>query len=189
MHYFTSVAFNTRKSKLTPNMSDDEDDVVVLQVCANNGCMGVEDLVFDEEAGELYCGKCRDLFARASTEGFHLLLSQDDIDVVRLVFTAFDKDQKGYWTWEDFNLYQDSLEKCDEDPLQSSADLDEHFHSEYDITLKDAPPGSAHEGQFVVTRFDLEDMYGGYMYNNIPALRDDSEALCDAGFINFGSLE
>jgi hypothetical protein len=170
-------------------MSDDEDDVVVLQVCANNGCMDVEDLQFDEEAGELYCGKCRDLFSRAAKEGFHLLLSQDDIAVVKIIFAAFDKDKKNYWTWEDFNVFQDSLDKCDDDPLRSSAEMDELFHEEYDISLKEAPEDSAHAGQFVVTRFDLEDMYGGYLFNNIPALRDDSEALSDAGFINLGALE
>lgn len=170
-------------------MSDDEDDVVVLQVCASNGCMSVEELEFDEEAGELYCLKCRELFARAEKEGFHVLLSRDDFEVVRLIFRAFDKDNKDYWTWEDYNVFQDSLEKSTGDPLKSSNDLDDVFHGEFDITLREGPPGSAHEGQFVVSLEDLEDMYGGYLFNNVPALRDDSEALADAGIINLGALE
>lgn len=165
-------------------MSDDDDDVVVLRVCANTGCMGIDDLQFDEETGEMYCGKCRALFERAASEGFNILLNSDDVSVVRMIFDAFDKNGKGYWTYQDYNLFQDATEKCHDAPLASSEDLGAHFKKEYDLELTAADAEAS-----VVQLTDLENMYGGYLYNNIPALRDDSETLSDNGFIHLSVLE
>eukprot|EP00331_Platyophrya_macrostoma_P001289 CAMPEP_0176406474 /NCGR_PEP_ID=MMETSP0127-20121128/892_1 /TAXON_ID=938130 /ORGANISM="Platyophrya macrostoma, Strain WH" /LENGTH=167 /DNA_ID=CAMNT_0017785605 /DNA_START=52 /DNA_END=555 /DNA_ORIENTATION=- len=167
-------------------MSDDEnDDVVVMRVCARNGCVAMEDLEFDEETGEMYCASCRELFARAAKEGFHVLLSHEDLNTVELIFDAFDKGHKDHWTFEDFNLFQDAIEKCDGGPLETSEALASYFREEFDITLKHTDDN----GAAVVTRMDVEDMYGGYAYNNLPALTEDAEHLSEAGFINLSVLE
>ncbi|KAH9601447.1 hypothetical protein LSM04_001986 [Trypanosoma melophagium] len=164
-------------------MSDDEEDVLVLQVCANKQCLGIEDLEFDEESGEMYCVNCREMYARAEKEGFRILLSVDDKPLVNMIFKCFDGD-KGYWTHEDFKRFQDNTSHSSDTNIDSHIALKEFFKEEYDI---DIAPGVT--GEYVVQPRNLEDMYGGYLYNNINALHEDCDALEDAGMINTAILE
>ena len=170
-------------------MSDDEDDVVVLRVCHNRGCMGMEDLQFDEEVGEMFCARCRDLFSRALSEGFYVLLNEDDQAVAQTIFAAFDKGGKGFWTWSDFQDYLDravNRKSSQSNEVRSSEDLREYFEEEFDIKLQALDKaGGAH----AVTLRDLLNMYGGYLYNNVNALREDAEQLEEDGAINLSALE
>ena len=161
--------------------SDDEDDIVVMQVCNNTGCTSMNDVKYDVESDQMFCGECRALFMRAEKEGFHILLSRDDLALVEMIFDTFDSHQKGFWTFEDYNKYADETgENRDENVTVSSAeDLEEHFHAEYDINV---PAGE-------LTQRHLQNMYGGYMYNGQTALRDDAEVLGEKGLMSLAALE
>jgi hypothetical protein len=171
-------------------MSDDEDDVVVLRVCYSRGCVSMEDLQFDEEVGELFCAPCRALFARALKEGFSLLLNEDDRAVGLTIFTAFDSGRKGFWSFEDYQRFVDKATSKGRgggnDPICSDDELRDYFKEEYDINLERHGPGA---GEFAVTLQDLLDMYGGYQFNGMDALREDSENLEEGGSINLSALE
>ena len=170
-------------------MSDDEDDVVVLRVCHNRGCMGMEDLQFDEEVGEMFCAPCRSLFDRALKEGFAVLLNDDDRAVALTIFTAFDRGAKGFWTHSDFQDYLErtvnrkSHSSCE---VRSPEELQDYFQDEFDIRLERQ---HAAGDTYAVTLRDLLNMYGGYLYNNVNALREDAEQLEEDGSINLSALE
>ncbi|CBH14442.1 uncharacterized protein TEOVI_000101400 [Trypanosoma equiperdum] len=164
-------------------MSDDDDDVVVLQVCANKQCLGIEDLQFDEAMGEMYCANCRELYNRAAQEGFRILLSPEDVVLVRMIFDRFDNG-KGYWTHDDFVRFQESTLQDVETDINSHEALKEFFKDEYDIELT---PSSS--GEYNILPENLEEMYGGYAYNNINALHKDCDALESIGLINTAVLE
>lgn len=173
---------NAQFSVMSSQSSDEDDDVIVLRVCSNRHCQGIDDLQFDEETGESFCGCCRDLYARAETEGFRVLLSTDYLALVQLIFSRFDTDKKGYWDYRDWRTFQSMTSHPSPDEIDSAESLGEFFLEEYDITLggKCGP---------VVTVCDLENMYGGYIYNHIDALVEDSEALEEEGVINTEVLE
>nr|CCC92937.1 conserved hypothetical protein [Trypanosoma congolense IL3000] len=185
--YFYEGALNlcTRSGSIVgrQDMSDDEDDVIVLQVCANKQCLGIEDLEFDETTGEMYCAKCRELYDRAAREGFSILLSADDVDVVHMIFKRFDEG-KGWWTYKDFVRFLNSTQQPPETDINSQEDLKAFFKEEYDIDLA---LGSS--GEYVIRVKDLEEMYGGFAYNNINALHKDCDVLESAGLINTAVLE
>lgn len=164
--------------------SSDDEDVVVLQVCANRHCQGINDLEFDEETNQSYCGRCRALFARTEKEGFRILLSNDDLALVKLIFDHFDEKRRGYWTYKEWNAFQEATDRGAEEPIQSSSELQEFFLEEYDLTIADLGCDGP-----VVRLVDLENMYGGYLYNNVDALVEDSETLEDQNVINTGVLE
>ncbi|KEG14928.1 hypothetical protein DQ04_00251040 [Trypanosoma grayi] len=164
-------------------MSDDEEDVIVLQVCANKQCLGIEDLEFDEESGELYCASCRKLYARAEKEGFRLLLNAEDKPLVEMVFKCFDGG-KGYWNYKDFVRFYEHTGHSSETDIDSHERLQDFFKEEYDIEIT-----LGATGEYVVQQENLADMYGGYLYNNINALHADCDTLEDAGMINTAVLE
>ncbi|GET93027.1 hypothetical protein, conserved [Leishmania tarentolae] len=164
--------------------SSDDEDVVVLQVCANRHCQGIDDLEFDEETNQSYCGRCRALYARTETEGFRVLLSTDDLSLVKLIFDQFDENKRGFWTYKEWNAFQEATERGSDEPIDSSAALKEFFKEEYDIDI------SAHgRDEAVIVLVDLENMYGGYLYNNVDALVEDSEAMECQGLLHTGVLE
>ncbi|KAK7200937.1 hypothetical protein NESM_000152600 [Novymonas esmeraldas] len=164
--------------------SSDDEDIVVLQVCANRHCQGIDNLEFDVETNQSYCGRCRALYARTETEGFRILLSVDDLALVKLVFSHFDTKDLGFWTYKEWNTFQEVTDRGSEDPIASAQALKEFFKDEYDLDIsshgKDGP---------VVRLVDLENMYGGYLYNGIDALVEDSEAMESEGMLNTGLLE
>lgn len=164
--------------------SSDDEDVVVLQVCANRHCQGIDDLEFDEETSQSYCGRCRALYARTETEGFRVLLSNDDLSLVKLIFDQFDENSRGFWTYKEWNAFQEVTERGSDDPIESSSALKEFFKEEYDIDI--SPHGK--DGA-VVLLVDLENMYGGYLYNNVDALVEDSETMEYQGLLHTGVLE
>lgn len=164
--------------------SDDDDDVVVLQVCATKHCQGIDNLVFDEETNENYCGRCRALYARTATEGFRILLGEDDLALVKLIFKRFEQKESGYWTYNEWAEFQKCTGHSSGTTISSPEALQKLFKEEYDIDLSE----KAGKG-FVVTCTDLENMYGGYQYNHIEALVEDSDALEEAGVLHTGVLE
>lgn len=164
--------------------SDEDEDIVVLRVCANRGCHRTDNIEVDEETGELYCGYCRELFARTETEGFGILLTEVDRPLVRLIFNAFDEGKKGYWdykNWAKFQSFTDHPPDCE---IDSDTALKAFFATQYDIELR-----RNHLGVYVVTLDELEAMYGGFFFNHIDALNEDSAALEDGGVINTETLE
>ncbi|KAG5467086.1 hypothetical protein LSCM1_01267 [Leishmania martiniquensis] len=164
--------------------SSDDEDVVVLQVCANRHCQGIDDLEFDEETNQSYCGRCRALYARTETEGFRVLLSSDDLNLVKLIFDLFDRNRCGFWTYQEWNAFQEVTDRGADGPIESSSALKEFFKEEYDIEI------SAHgKDGAVILLVDLENMYGGYLFNNVDALVEDSEAMEDQGLLHTGVLE
>ena len=166
-------------------MSDsDDDDVVVLRVCATSGCMSITNLQFDEESNQFYCETCRELHKRALVEGFHILLSPEDRSAIQLIFNAFDQSRKRYWTVEDFMCYLDAIGGSDEVSLHNSQDLQAYFAEKHEIFLE--PIGN---GQFAVSIDNLESMYGALAYDNLPALKDDCDILESNGMVNFATLE
>lgn len=164
--------------------SSDDEDVVVLQVCANRHCQGIDDLEFDEETNQSYCGRCRALYTRTEAEGFRILLSADDLALVKLIFDHFDEKSRGFWTCQEWNAFQEATDRGTEEPVENAADLKAFFKEEYDIVIADHGKDGA-----VVRLVDLENMYGGYLYNNVDALVEDSEAMEDAGLLHTGVLE
>lgn len=180
-------------------MSDDDGDVVVMQVCASIGCDEIYNLEFDEETGESYCAPCMAKMARAVKEhDFSILLTHDQRDLVRLVHTSFDSSRKGYWTYEDFNSYADATaeNRNDEICFGSNEEMREYISEEYGVecathevpaTTIGLPEGFVPLP--VVTLHTLENIYGGYIYNRINALQDDVDALQDDGHINTDVLE
>lgn len=164
--------------------SSDDEDVVVLRVCANRHCQSIDNLEFDVETNQSYCGRCRDLYARTETEGFRILLSDDDLALVRLIFDHFDTQRRGYWTFKDWNRFQETTDRGAEEPMASADDLRDFFVEEYDLRLAELGIDGT-----VVRIIDLENMYGGYLFNNVDALVEDSETLEDAGVLNTGVLE
>lgn len=164
--------------------SSDDEDVVVLQVCANRHCQGIDDLEFDEETNQSYCGRCRALYARTEKEGFRILLSTDDLALVKLIFDQFDVKRRGYWTYKEWNAFQDATERGAEEPMESGEELKDFFLEEYDLSIADLGMDGP-----VVRLVDLENMYGGYLYNNVDALVEDSDALEDQGILHTGVLE
>jgi hypothetical protein len=165
-------------------MSDDEDDVVVLRVCHTKGCVSMDDLQFDEEVGELFCGACRELYARALRDGFALLLNEDDRAVVGTIFTTFDSDRKGFWTVADYAAFIEVVTRDGSEAIETDEELRDFFKSEYDVALM-----TYGGGEFGICLQDLLDMYGGYQFNGIDALREDSERLEAEGAINLSALE
>jgi hypothetical protein len=164
--------------------SSDDEDIIVLQVCANRHCQGIDNLQFDTETNQSYCGRCRALYARTAKEGFRILLSNDDLDLVKLIFNLFDKKGCGYWTYKEWNAFQEATDRGAEEPIASAADLQTFFLEEYDLTIAELGSNGP-----VVRLVDIENMYGGYLYNNIDALVEDSEALEDEGLLHTGILE
>ncbi|KPA86642.1 hypothetical protein ABB37_00747 [Leptomonas pyrrhocoris] len=164
--------------------SSDDEDVVVLQVCANRHCQGIDDLEFDADTNQSYCGRCRALYAQTDKEGFRILLSNEDLALVKLIFDHFDKQRRGYWTCKEWTAFQDATDHGTGEPIESAAALKDFFNDEYDLTLADL--GS--DGP-VVRLVDLENMYGGYLFNNVDALVEDSESLEQQGVLNTGVLE
>ncbi|EPY30265.1 hypothetical protein STCU_01410 [Strigomonas culicis] len=162
--------------------SDEDEDVVVLQVCAR--CQGIEDLQFDEETDTSYCARCRRLFARTGTEGFRILLNNDDLALVALIFKTLDKEEHKHWTWQTWNEFSDYTEHAAEAPIKGPEDLKNHFKEEFDIDL-----GEKKGEGYVITLKDLENMYGGYVYNQVDMLTEDSEALEAVGILHTGILE
>ncbi|KAG8347126.1 hypothetical protein ERJ75_001744400 [Trypanosoma vivax] len=163
-------------------MSDDE-EVILLQVCANKQCLGIEDLEFDEETGEMYCVNCRALYARTAKEGFRILLAEDEEQAVRMIFDRFDGG-KGYWTYQDFVRFQDAVGSACDCDINSDEALRQFFKDEFDIDIS-----QRESGEYVVWIKDLENMYGGYVYNNINALHKDCDTLENARLINTALLE
>ncbi|KPI83041.1 hypothetical protein ABL78_7940 [Leptomonas seymouri] len=164
--------------------SSDDEDVVVLQVCANRYCQGIDDLEFDEETNRSYCGRCRALYARTEKEGFRVLLSDDDLNLVKLIFDRFDARKCGYWTFNEWNIFQEATSRGADKPIESAEALKEFFKEEFDLTIADL----GKEGP-IIRLVDLENMYGGYQYNNVYALVEDSETLEDQGVLHTGVLE
>ncbi|KAF8283528.1 hypothetical protein C3747_1g372 [Trypanosoma cruzi] len=164
-------------------MSEDEEDIIVLQVCANQRCLGIEDLEFDEESGEMYCVNCRELYARAEDEGFRLLLTDEDMPLINMIFNCFDGGKR-YWTYEDFDRFRGYTGQSSETAINSHEALRDFFKEEYDIEISKGATG-----EYVVYKQNLEEMYGGYIYNNINALIADCDSLEDAGMIRTATLE
>ncbi|KAG5492923.1 hypothetical protein JKF63_01503 [Porcisia hertigi] len=164
--------------------SSDDEDVVVLQVCANRHCQGIDDLEFDEETNQSYCGRCRALYARTETEGFRILLSDDDLGLVKLIFDKFDAKSRGFWTFKEWKAFQEVTDRGSAEPIESSSNLQEFFKEEYDIDIV----SQGNEGA-VILLADLENMYGGYLYNNIDALVEDIEVMEGQGLLHTGVLE
>jgi DNA polymerase IIIc chi subunit len=169
-------------------MCDDEDDVVVMRVCHARGCMSMMDLTFDEQVGEYFCAACTALFARALKEGYAVLLSEEDKAVVSVIFDAFDRGRKRFWTFAEYQQFVDNAtsnrKERSHEPITSADELREYFKEEYDIDLQQQ--GGREVG---VTLQNLLEMYGGYQYNGIEALRDDTENLEQEGAINLSGLE
>ncbi|ESL06560.1 hypothetical protein TRSC58_05764 [Trypanosoma rangeli SC58] len=164
-------------------MSDDDEDIIVLQVCANKRCLGIEDLQFDEESGEMYCVNCRELYARTEKEGFRLLLNDEELPVIAMIFKSFDGG-KGYWTYVDFGRFRDYTDHSNDVAIDSHEALRDFFKEEYDIGISKGVTG-----EYVVLKENLEDMYGGYLYNNTNALNADCDLLEEAGMIHTETLE
>lgn len=176
--------------------SSDDDDVVVMRVCATRRCQCIKDLQYDEETNESYCGNCRALFARTHTEGFRILLSEDDLALVDLIFNAFDKRHRGYWTYKEWCHFQEDINNSSSSDITDAHELREFFVEEYDIVLrpaedkqKKAEDDDLDSTQYVIRLEDLENMYGGFAYNNVDALVEDADALQDLGVVNTDVLE
>ncbi|CCW64403.1 unnamed protein product [Phytomonas sp. EM1] len=161
---------------------EDDDDVVVLRVCAN--CHGIEDLEFDEETNESYCRLCRDLFKLTKYEGFRILLNNDDLALVSLIFSTFDSQKKGFWDYKDWGEFQKCTQHFPTEEIDNSDALASFFKEEFDLVLRKKNGNGA-----VIQLSDLENMYGGYAFNHINALTEDSETLQNDGIINMGVLE
>ncbi|CCW68990.1 unnamed protein product [Phytomonas sp. Hart1] len=161
---------------------DDDDDVVVLQVCAH--CRGIDDLEFDTETNESYCRFCRDLFRLTKYEGFRILLNNDDLALVSLIFSTLDKGKKGFWDYKDWREFQKYTGHSSAEEIDTSDALSLFFKEEYDLDLRKKGNNGA-----VIHLVDLENMYGGYAYNHINALTEDSMELENEGIINTGVLE
>lgn len=159
--------------------SDADDDIVVMQSCATKGCVNIDGIQFDIETNESYCGECRERFQRAEREGFHVLLGLDDLALVRLIFDAFDPHSREAWTFNEWCDFASLTDHGTDAEIHSPADLTAFFAEEYDIHLTND----------VVTLRDLENMYGGYQYNQVDALTEDCEALEAAGKISSAVLE
>lgn len=159
-------------------MSDSDDDIVLSQVCSGPDCCSGVELEFDVEQGKFYCYRCRDLFERAETEGFRILLTEESKHIIALIFAAFDKASSGRWDAQTFNQFAESCFSF-EVHISDAAELTEFFQTEYDIALTEG----------TVTLENLEEMYGGFAYNGIGALNDHADALVEAGLLNLESLE
>jgi hypothetical protein len=180
-------------------MSDDDDgDVVVIQVCAAVGCASMQQLTFDEETGEMYCAECAEKLQAADTDGYDTLLSSDDVSAVNIIFYAFDKDEKEYWTFREYNAYLEatSTSRKETHVFASNDEMAEYMLDEYDVKcgeVKQSLPGEDDSACLVVRNIitvkELRTIYGGYMYNGINALREDLEVLEDEGFINTAMME
>lgn len=161
----------------------DDDDIIVAQTCGTRGCCSQVDLEFNVEEGEYYCGTCRELAARAETEGFHVLLTAEERQVARLIFEAFSNGADA-WGPAEFGKFaagtgeHDAFLDLGDSP--SAADLADYFKEEFDIEISPAAG---------VTLRDLEAMYGGYKYNNNPILDADADTLSEAGLVRLGLLE
>lgn len=175
-----------KQNKETQGMSDsDDDDVVVLRVCATSGCMSISNLEFDEECNQFYCDKCRELHQRAQVEGYHILLSPEDRAAIRLIFNAFDQERKGIWTVDDFMCYLDAIGGSDTVSLHSSEDLQAYFEEKHEIHLEAVDSND----QCGVTIENLESMYGALAFDDLPALKEDCDILESNGMVNFATLE
>lgn len=164
--------------------SSSDEDVVVLQVCSNRNCGGIDDLEMDEETNLLYCGRCRALYARTETEGFRILLSDDDFAVIKMIFDCFDCDKREYWTFTEWNEYRRHIDRPCGDEITSPDELQLFFMEEYDIGIE-----KDDKENYVIRLADLENMYGGYQFNDIPALIEDCDAFEDQELLRTGRLE
>jgi hypothetical protein len=181
--------------------SDDEGDVVVMRVCAGVGCVETFGLEFDEGIGESFCTECLQKLRQAEADNdFRILLSADDRGAIELIFNKFDFDRKGYWTFEEFNAYLEATDANRNDPVgpfDSNAEMSAYFDEEYAVPTASVDVPAAVVGlpegtvtiSNIVTLEVMEKIYGGYMYHGVNALRDDVDALEDAGEVNFDVLE
>ena len=182
-------------------MSDDEDDVVVMRVCAGVGCDEMHGLEFDETIGESFCAECLQKLREAERDNdFRVLLSPHDQAAIRLIFDRFDHGRRGFWDFESFNEYLEvtNVNRSDAlDPFESNVEMAEYIDEEYGVgcdavevpaSVVGLPEGTVKMSN-VVTLDVLEKIYGGYMYHGVNALRDDVDALEDAGEVNFEVLE
>lgn len=163
---------------------DDDDGVITLQTCSFPNCGQMRGLKLDDETGMPYCEGCLRRIADAEAHGFHLLLSIEDKAIVGLIFAGFDTEKRGFWTFHEFREYCIATNR-DDGLSNGSEDLQKFVQDEYGIDLKE----DAQHG-FVVKVVDLEDIYGGYVYNNqYDVLTEDAECLNDQGIIHLGVLE
>ena len=166
-------------------MSDD-DDVVVMKLCAFPGCGTMRDLKFDIETSEYYCKACHSRLLHSVEEGFYVLLSQEELTIVTMIFNAVAQGAR-YWSFAQFADYLQVISDLKKSPpcmIRSSDDLVDFFLTEYDITLGTAG------GEPAVTLKDLQNIYGGFVYNGVySALRDDAERFEQEGIINLQVVE
>lgn len=155
---------------------DDDDDIVVAQTCGTRGCCSQIDLVFDVEEGESYCGRCRELAARVETEGFHIVLTNEERQLVKMIFDAFSH-KKALWGPSEFREFAEAVGEH-ADAGDSLDDLVSYFKEEFDIALDGG-----------VSLVNLESMYGGYKFNNNPALDRDLDILSENGILRLDVLE
>lgn len=165
--------------------SDDDEDVVVLRVCGNRNCQRTDNVQMDEETSELYCAHCRSLFARSETEGFRVLLSDEERPLVALIFSVFDDGAKGFWSFNDWAKFQAVTDHPSDEIIDSGDALENFFSEEYDISLGK----NRADGKHVVWLSDLENMYGGFFFNQIDALTEDANSLEEQGIVNTEVLE
>ena len=159
-------------------MSDSEEEVYLSQVCSGPDCCSGVELEYDVEQDKFYCFRCRELFARAETEGFRVILTAESKEIISLIFAAFDKKKTGEWDPATFTQFAEACFSF-EVHTDTADELTEFFHSEYDISLNGG----------VVTLENLEEMYGGFAYNGVGALNDHADALVEEGILNLGNLE
>lgn len=183
-------------------MSDDEGDVVVMRVCAAIGCTEIHGLVFDERAGESYCERCYAKLQQAEKQNdYSILLTADDFKAIDMIFSHFDVHRQGYWTFEEFNDYLSATSgnRNDQpDAFESNGEMAAYISAEYGVEcatveVPAAVIGLPEEGMIglgnVVTSETLQQIYGGYVFHGVNALKDDLNALEDGGEMNFAALE
>ncbi|EPY39544.1 hypothetical protein AGDE_04384 [Angomonas deanei] len=100
-----------------------------------------------------------------------------------MIMDKFDEKKKGFWSYEEWNEFCSYTSQGGDGKVESDEELEQFFKEEFDIAL------SKKDGRFVVSLEDIENMYGGFQYNDVNALAEDADALDSAGITNTGILE